>query len=131
VTEETRPTGPTSRRCPARVRGRCPYIFRGFHRPLLRGVACRPYGSGQHNVTELTLAFPHSSYSARDGLTGRVGGTTPGFDSQAVSTSAGGMDPGARGVSEHLMLWSGECVRGLRTRVTPERGGDSLEGGGA
>jgi hypothetical protein len=53
---------------------------------------CRSYGSGRHSVTELTLAFPHSSYSAKDGLTGRVGGTAPGFDSQAVSEGRHGRD---------------------------------------
>jgi hypothetical protein len=36
VTGETHSTGPMSRRCPAGARGRCPYPFRGFHRPLLR-----------------------------------------------------------------------------------------------
>jgi hypothetical protein len=36
ATEETRLTGLTSRRRPVRVRYRCPYPFRGFHRPLLR-----------------------------------------------------------------------------------------------
>jgi hypothetical protein len=50
-----------SRRCPARARGRCPYLFRGFRHPLSRGAAWRPYGSGRHSVTELTPAFPHSS----------------------------------------------------------------------
>jgi hypothetical protein len=44
-----------------RARGRRPYSFRGFRRPLSRGVTCRLYGSGRHSVTELTLAFPHSS----------------------------------------------------------------------
>jgi hypothetical protein len=53
---------------------------------------CRPYGSGQHSVTELTLAFPHSSYSARDGLTGRFGGTASRFDSQAMSEGQHGGD---------------------------------------
>jgi hypothetical protein len=33
VTEETRPTGPTSRRCPERARNRRPSPFRGFRHP--------------------------------------------------------------------------------------------------
>jgi hypothetical protein len=58
VTEETRSNGLTSRRRPVRARGRRPYPFRGFRRPLSRGAA---YGSGRHSGTELTPAFPHSS----------------------------------------------------------------------
>jgi hypothetical protein len=61
VTEETCITGPTSWCCPARARGRHPYLFRGFHRPLSRCTTWGSYGSGWHSVTELTLAFPHSS----------------------------------------------------------------------
>jgi hypothetical protein len=61
VTEETYPSGPTSRRCPARARDRCLYFFRGFRRPLSRGAAWRSYRSGWHSVTELILALPHSS----------------------------------------------------------------------
>jgi hypothetical protein len=38
VTEETRPTGPTSRCYPARERGRCPYLFRGVRRGGRTGV---------------------------------------------------------------------------------------------
>jgi hypothetical protein len=72
------------------------------------------------------------SYSARDGRTGRVGGTAPGCDSQAVSEGRcdedSPFDPSARVVSEHLMLWSGEWARGPRARVGLERDGDSLEG---
>jgi hypothetical protein len=61
VMEESRFTGLTSRCFPARARGRRPYLFRGFRRPLSRGATWRPYKSGRHSVTELTLAFPHSS----------------------------------------------------------------------
>jgi hypothetical protein len=96
---------------------------------------CKPYESGRHSVMELTLAFPHSSYSARDGLTGRFGGTTPGFDSQMMSEGRHGggfaLNSGARSMSEHLMLRSGEWLRGSRTRGIPERGRDPLEGEGA
>jgi hypothetical protein len=61
VMEETYSTGPTSRRCPGRVWGRRPYPFQGFRRPLSRGATWWRYESGWHSVTELTLAFPHSS----------------------------------------------------------------------
>jgi hypothetical protein len=61
VTEESRFTGLISRCCPARARGRRPYLFRGFRRPLSRGAAWRPCRSGRHSVRELTLALPHSS----------------------------------------------------------------------
>jgi hypothetical protein len=47
------------------------------------GVACRPYESGRHSVMELTRALPHNAVQWRDGLTGRVGGTALGYDSQA------------------------------------------------
>jgi hypothetical protein len=89
VMEETRATGLMSRRCPARARCMHPYLFRGFHRPLSRGATWRPYGSGRHSVTESTPAFPHS---AEDGHTGRVGGTAPGYDSQAVLEGRRGGD---------------------------------------
>jgi hypothetical protein len=72
VTEETRYTGPISRRRPVRARGRRPYHFLGFRCPLSRGAACRPYGSGRHSVTELTPAFPHSSPTA-PGMASRGG----------------------------------------------------------
>jgi hypothetical protein len=105
VTEETRSTGLMSRCCPARARGRRLYLFRGFCRPLSRGMTWGSYGSGRHSVTELTLAFPHS---AKDGRIARVGGIASGCDSQAVSEDRRGgnssFDPGARGVPEHLML---------------------------
>jgi hypothetical protein len=70
VTEETCSTGPTLRRRPVRARGRRPYPFRGFRRPLSRGAACQPYGSGWHIVTGPPAWLP---YSARDGLTGGGG----------------------------------------------------------
>jgi hypothetical protein len=51
-------------------------------------------------------------YSARDGFTGRVSGTTPGYDSQAVLEGRRGEDSpfdlGAHGMPGHLMPWSGE-----------------------
>jgi hypothetical protein len=92
VTEETRSAGLTSRRRPVRVRGRRPYPFRGFYRPLSRGgvQAIQEWATQCHGVdTGLLAQLP---YSARDGLTGRVGGTRPGYDSQAVSEGWHGDD---------------------------------------
>jgi hypothetical protein len=89
VTEEMHSTGPTSQRRPGRAWGRRSYPFRGFRRPFSRGAMWWRYGSGQHSVTKLTLAFPHS---ARDGCTGLVSGTTPRYDSQAVLEGQRGGD---------------------------------------
>jgi hypothetical protein len=47
------------------------------------GVAHRPYESGRHSVAELTPTLRTVPYSGGDGLTGGVGGTTSGHDSQA------------------------------------------------
>jgi hypothetical protein len=52
--------------------------------------AVREWAAQCHGVdTGLPAQFP---YSARDGLTGRVGGTAPGYDSQAVSEGRRGED---------------------------------------
>jgi hypothetical protein len=64
VMKETRSAGLMSRRRPGRARGRWPYPFRGFPRPLSRGATWGRYRSGWYNVLELTPAFPHSSRTA-------------------------------------------------------------------
>jgi hypothetical protein len=52
--------------------------------------AVREWAAQGHGVdTFLPAQFP---YSARDGRTGRVGGTVPGFDSQVVSEGRHGKD---------------------------------------
>jgi hypothetical protein len=78
VKEEKSPCWPDVTASSVRARGRHPYLFRGFRHPPLRVATWRPHGGGQHSVTELTLALPHS---AEDGRTGQVGGTAPGHDS--------------------------------------------------
>jgi hypothetical protein len=75
------------------------------------GVSPDPYESGYHSVTELTPALPHSG---GDGLTGRVGGTAPGHNSQACQSIKCPL--------------SGEQVRGRRACEVLERGGTSPEG---
>jgi hypothetical protein len=86
-------------------------------------VQCRGVDTG------LSAQLPHN---AKDGRTGRVGGTAPEYDSQAMSEGQHGedspFDPGARGVPKHLMLGSGEWVRGSQARGDLERGRDSPEG---
>jgi hypothetical protein len=91
------------------------------------GATRRPYESGWHSVAQLTLALPHSG---RDGLTGGVGGTAPGRDSQACE---------GRGVDSSLTLapasvralnppvggagMGAASPRGPRARRNPSRGG--------
>jgi hypothetical protein len=72
ATEVTSLAGPTSRRSPVRAWSSRPSSLRGLRRPLSRarrvgpppssfeGEARRPYGSGQHSATGLSLAMPHS-----------------------------------------------------------------------
>jgi hypothetical protein len=71
------------------------------------------------------------TYSGGDGLTGRVGGTTPGCDSQAMSEGRHGADSS--------LTWTPACVRTLnapveewvwerQARESLERGGTSPEG---
>jgi hypothetical protein len=92
VMEEMRYTGLTSWRRPVRARGRCPYLFRGFRRPLFEGCGVAAVQE-RHSVTELTLALPHSSRTVPGMVfTGRVGGTAPGYDSQAVLEGRRGED---------------------------------------
>jgi hypothetical protein len=83
VTEETRLTGPTSRRCLGRARNRRLSTFRGFRSPLSR-VRC----VGRTRVggtVSWSRHWPYHTvpYSGGDGLNARVGRTAPGYDSQA------------------------------------------------
>jgi hypothetical protein len=92
--------------------------------------AIREWATQCHGVdTGLPAQLPHS---AKNGRTGRVGGTATGHDSQAVSEGRHGedspFDPGTCGVPEQLMLWSGEWARVSRARGGLERSGESLEG---
>jgi hypothetical protein len=65
VTEETRLTGPASRRRPGRVWNRRPSHFRGFHHPLSR--VQRPVRTrvGSTVSWKLTPALPHSAVQWR------------------------------------------------------------------
>jgi hypothetical protein len=92
LAEETRSTSPTSQRRPVWTRGRRMYPFRGFRRPPSRGVArsC----TGVDGTVSRSRHWPYCtvSYSAKDGLTKRVGETAPGYDFQAVSEGRRGGD---------------------------------------
>jgi hypothetical protein len=86
-----------------------------------------------HGVdTDVPTQLPHS---ARDGRTGRVGGTAPGYDSQAVLEGRPGgdspFDPNARGMPEHLMLWSEEWARRHGPRAQGPRARRRIVRGGA
>jgi hypothetical protein len=93
VAEETRSTGPTSRRRPVRAQGRRPYLFSRVPPSSFEGCdvqTVREWAAQCHGVdTVLPAQLP---YSARDGRTGRVGGTASGYDSQAVSEGRRGED---------------------------------------
>jgi hypothetical protein len=65
VTEETRLTGPTSRRRPGRAWNMCPSPFRGFRRPLSR-VRCPVRTRVGSTVSrKLTPAISHSTVQWR------------------------------------------------------------------
>jgi hypothetical protein len=113
VTKETCSAGLMSRRRPKQARGRRPYPFRGFHRPLSRGATWRRYGSGQHSVMELTPAFPHSFCTVPGSRCGVVGLGRPRV---MWRTARGGVRP------------SSEAENRLRGRQALERGGNSPEG---
>jgi hypothetical protein len=63
--EETRLTGPTSRCCPGWVWNRRLSPFSRVPPSSFEGAAHHPYERGQHSVTELTLALPHSAVQWR------------------------------------------------------------------
>jgi hypothetical protein len=91
---------------------------------------------GRERVTEckgLAPTTPHSTRTAPVMAAQRWAiHTVSGRDSQAASGDRRGgdslFDPGARGVSGHFMLRSGEQVRCRGPRGSLERGGGSLEG---
>jgi hypothetical protein len=72
VTEVTGPAGLTSRRSPVRAWSSRPSPLRGLLRPLSRARRVNRTGVGGT-----------TSHSGGDGLTGEVGGTVSGRDSQA------------------------------------------------
>jgi hypothetical protein len=84
--------------------------------PLLR-VRCAGH-TGVGGTVSRSLHWPYRTtpYSDGDGLARRVGGTAPRF----------ALDPGARDVSQHLMLRSGEWGGGPTGAL--ERGGVLPEG---
>jgi hypothetical protein len=90
--EKTRSTGLMSRRYLVWARGRRPSPFEGSI-VLFRGCDVefiQEWAAQCHGVdTGLPAQLPHS---ARDGLTGKVGGTAPRYDARAVSKGRHGED---------------------------------------
>jgi hypothetical protein len=115
------------------VGGRTPFegiavLFRGARRGGGTGVD----DTVLRNDTDLPAQHPHN---ARDGCTVRVGRTTLGSDSQAVSEDRRGGDPPLTRVpvmcQSHSMPQPGEQVRCHGSRAASgslERGGNSSEG---
>jgi hypothetical protein len=77
------PAGLTSRRSPVRAWSSRPSSLRGLRRPLSR-VRCVGH-TGVGGTVPRVCHWPcrTASHSGGDGLTGGVGGTVPGRDSQA------------------------------------------------
>jgi hypothetical protein len=79
----TGPAGLTSRRSPVRAWKGLPSPLRGLCRPLSRAQRVSHTGVGGTVSRECRRPCCTASHSGRDGLTGGVGGTVLGRDSQA------------------------------------------------
>jgi hypothetical protein len=82
ATEVIGPAGLTSRRCPVRAWSSRPSSLRGLHRPLSRARRVNRTGVGGTVPRDCRRPCRTASHSGGDGLTGGVGGTVPGRDSQ-------------------------------------------------
>jgi hypothetical protein len=83
ATEVTGPASLTSRRSPGQAWSRRPSPLRGLHRPLSRARRVSRTGVGDTVSRGCRWPCRTASHSGRDGLTGGVGGTVSGCDSQA------------------------------------------------
>jgi hypothetical protein len=83
ATEVTGPAGPTSRRSSVQVWSSRPSSLRGLRRPLSRVRHVDRTGVGGSVTRDCRWPCRIASHSGGDGLTGGVGGTVPGRDSQA------------------------------------------------
>jgi hypothetical protein len=122
----------TSQHYPGRASGRWAYAPHGVVVPF-RGV--RRGGRTGAGITvsrDDARHFAQCSYSVGDGRTtaGCPYSVETGFPGGVRRSTWWGFpfDPGARGMSRHLMLRSGEQVRCRGSRGSLERDGDSLEG---
>jgi hypothetical protein len=141
--EVTSPAGLTSRRSPVRAGSSRSSSLRGLRRPLSREHRVGRTGVGGIVPRDRRRPCRTTSHSGGDGLTGGVGGTVPGHDSQACRGVDSSLTCAPANVSA-LNPLSGEqvgrrrareCVQLLiemgprsRGRAAPERGGIPLEG---
>jgi hypothetical protein len=114
ATEVTGPAGPTSRRSPVWAWSSRPSSLRGLRRPLSRARRVGHTGVGGTVPRDYRWPCRTTSHSGGDGLTGGVGGTVPGRDSQA-----------RRGVDSSL-TWAPANVSALNAPV----GGAGIEAAG-
>jgi hypothetical protein len=127
ATTVTGPASPTSRHSSVRAWSSRPSSLRGLRRPLSRVQCVVRMGVGGTVPRECRWPCRSASHSGGDGLTGGVGGTVPGCDSQAYR----GVDSSFTCAPAHVsasMPLSGEHVWRRRAREVLERGGTSLEG---
>jgi hypothetical protein len=141
VMEETRLTGLTSRRCPGRAGNKCLSPFWGLCRLLSRVRRVGRMGVGSTVSRRWHWPYLTVPHSGGDVLTGRVGRTAPGYDSQVCQRR--GADSSLTWVPTGVGTLNapvGEQVRGqrahgglkraelrLRGRPALERGGTLLE----
>jgi hypothetical protein len=113
-TEVTGLAGPTSRRSPVRAWSSRPSSFRGLRRPLSREWRFGRTGVGGTVPRDCHRPCRTASHSGGDCLTGGVGGTVSGRDSQVC-----------RGVDSSL-TWEPANVSALN----PPAGGAGMEAAG-
>jgi hypothetical protein len=114
ATEVTGLASPTSRRTPVRAWSSRPSSLRGLRHPLSRARHVGRTGVGGTMPRDCRRPCRTASHSGGDGLTGGVGETVPGRDSQAC-----------RGVGSSL-TWASANVSALNAPV----GGAGMEAAG-
>jgi hypothetical protein len=110
----TGPVGPTSRRSPVRAWSSRPSSLRGLRRPLSRVRRVGHTGVGGTVPRGFCWPCRTASHNGGDGLTGGVGGTVPGRDSQVC-----------RGVDSSLT-----CAPANVSALNPPVGGAGMEAAG-
>jgi hypothetical protein len=132
VTERMCSAHLASQHYPGRASGRWAYAPRGRCRPFSRERGGGRTGAGSTVSRNDARHSAQCSYSVRDGRTvaGCPYSVGTGFPGGVRRSTWWGFpfDPGARGMSRHLMLRSGVQVRYRGSRGSLERDGDSLEG---
>jgi hypothetical protein len=127
ATKVTSSASPTSRRSPVRVWSSRPSSLRGLCRPLSRARRVGRMGVGGTVPRDCCGPCRTVSHSGTDGLTGGVGRTVPGRDSQACR----GVDSSLTWVPANVSVLNapvGEQVWRRWAREVLERDETSLEG---